>query len=1250
MGFNWGGFGSGFASSLDTEAVGKAIRYYTSGESDRNKKKAAVSSMSEAQLDEAMAGKGGGAGGAAGSQPAQVKAAPTTGSGKAASGSGVTTQGTKAAPTTGSAGTGERTWGDVAEAGLSELAKGAKGYAASQRQHANRLASQMQDASYSYTPAQARNLNAGAPTTAAPTMEQAEPAKLVSTNNTAAPAALPQPKTNYKQPVLDKVASVLTGSRNANAGELPESRKQAQPMRDIVPSVEQKTSALGNYAPQGEVNGVPMYNRTNYEYDNKSGVGVSQPTEGADLTRREMQGVGASQGQEAPQQAAEQEQAPVQAQGQGPTQAPVQAQAQGSVPSARGGSGQSSVQAGGGSGINMYSNEEKAAFEGAAAKVRAAEQGMATDPVTGVQQAPSKIDGTPQQVEAATANFQNSEVCRLLGATIDTRFLDNARLATKQDFVNTLYDLDYYNGIGDVEAANNARTTLMRLQTRLSVNTKFQEAIGGNRNSLSELLTYMNTYVGDGTTLRLGADNNVYRVARNGDVLGRVMLSGQDILNARASIEKGYFLFAGGYTPEQYEASVAQNDTYRRANEEHALKMDLAQYGKNKEVALMNAGVVPGAKSGGTGASGGASGGSRYMYEDNKENIDENGRALTSWIKTNDVDNKGKIIGLRDNATGQELPVGQTMETFKQFRDAAMGAGFGQVGTFQDPRTQMLKFAVAVPGTTRIRFGSVDKNGKLALEQGEVDTAEKKTAINFKDPAGGYRILDSNNRNYGNVFDGTVSIDGYYAKPEPTPEEKQEAARKDELQKAVATSKLDNDRFVSDNRNKHILGRYTYQEAKSILDDLIKNRYNTYTHRDPDGFEVDRTTLQRAIKEYEGLYTNKPTPKAASSTESSGTGGSYRDAVAGAVNTFLGRDNPDWSGEYLDEARQNRYGKYTDQESDGYKSDREPPKSALNAVYESAKQPTGQFDKAYLDKVRGQRYGDATGKVEAGVSSVTTALKSLFSRRNPNDSGGREATAEPKKSVHTALPSAKKTTATSTSLDAARKPAMPSLNKSYKRPARSSENAWNLGQTSKKYESGSRGADTISTGRGDRGGKSYGLHQFSLNAGAVKEYLRASKYGKEFNGLTPGSAEFDAKWKQVAKDPGFGEDQTAYVKKRYYEPAMAGLARNGFDLYKRGRAVHDAVWSTATQFGLGGPNMVRGIIPMFMAAFRGKDVAKMSDAEIVSTLQQYKIDNNEKLFASSNDRVRLGTLVRAKKERAALLKLAREDELATKAK
>lgn len=95
---------------------------------------------------------------------------------------------------------------------------------------------------------------------------------------------------------------------------------------------------------------------------------------------------------------------------------------------------------------------------------------------------------------------------------------------------------------------------------------------------------------------------------------------------------------------------------------------------------------------------------------------------------------------------------------------------------------------------------------------------------------------------------------------------------------------------------------------------------------------------------------------------------------------------------------------------------------------------------------------------------------------------------------------------------------------------------------------------------------------------------------------------------------------------------MAKLAKGGIDLSGRGAAVQDAVWSTSVQFG--------GRSSLIEKALAGKDVSKLSDAEVVAAIQDYKVANNDKLFANSSAGVRAGTANRAAAEKEQLLALA----------
>lgn len=192
---------------------------------------------------------------------------------------------------------------------------------------------------------------------------------------------------------------------------------------------------------------------------------------------------------------------------------------------------------------------------------------------------------------------------------------------------------------------------------------------------------------------------------------------------------------------------------------------------------------------------------------------------------------------------------------------------------------------------------------------------------------------------------------------------------------------------------------------------------------------------------------------------------------------------------------------------------------------------------------------------------------------------------------------------------------------------------WVLGQTSKLFESGKGGAGTVSSGKGDLGGASYGTYQLSSSQGTLQQFLKGSKYGEQFAGLQPGTPEFNAKWKEVAKaDPEFGNAQHDFIKQTHFDPQMAKLAKGGIDLSGRGAAVQDAVWSTSVQFG--------GKSSLIEKALAGKDVSKLSDAEVVAAIQDYKVANNDKLFASSSAGVRAGTANRAAAEKEQLLALA----------
>lgn len=199
-------------------------------------------------------------------------------------------------------------------------------------------------------------------------------------------------------------------------------------------------------------------------------------------------------------------------------------------------------------------------------------------------------------------------------------------------------------------------------------------------------------------------------------------------------------------------------------------------------------------------------------------------------------------------------------------------------------------------------------------------------------------------------------------------------------------------------------------------------------------------------------------------------------------------------------------------------------------------------------------------------------------------------------------------------------------------------NDWNLGQTSTKYETGNRGAGTISTGRGDRGGVSYGSYQLSTKMGTLQEYLDQSPYEDKFRGLSPVTPEFDAKWRELARtDPGFAKDQHDFIKRTHFDVQNDQLRARGIDLSDRGPAVQDALWSTSVQFR----SLTPGIFAKGIEEKFGKncELSKLSDKDIVEAIQDYKITHNNQLFSKSPS-LWPGLLERAKNEKADLVALA----------
>jgi len=199
---------------------------------------------------------------------------------------------------------------------------------------------------------------------------------------------------------------------------------------------------------------------------------------------------------------------------------------------------------------------------------------------------------------------------------------------------------------------------------------------------------------------------------------------------------------------------------------------------------------------------------------------------------------------------------------------------------------------------------------------------------------------------------------------------------------------------------------------------------------------------------------------------------------------------------------------------------------------------------------------------------------------------------------------------------------------------------WIIGKTSVTYETGGRGVSTISTGKGDNGGASYGAYQLSSKTGTLDEYLSDPKYGnysEDFKNLTPGTKEFNDKWKDLAaSDPEFASSQHQFIEDTHYDKLLDSLAIQGLDLSRRGIAVQDMLWSTSVQFGGNTSLVTKALNEKFGSKI---NISLISDKEIINAVQGYKINHNDQLFKKSNENIKQGTLARATKEEGDLLRL-----------
>ena len=194
-----------------------------------------------------------------------------------------------------------------------------------------------------------------------------------------------------------------------------------------------------------------------------------------------------------------------------------------------------------------------------------------------------------------------------------------------------------------------------------------------------------------------------------------------------------------------------------------------------------------------------------------------------------------------------------------------------------------------------------------------------------------------------------------------------------------------------------------------------------------------------------------------------------------------------------------------------------------------------------------------------------------------------------------------------------------------------------MGWVSRLYETGSSSnhPESISTGKGDAGGKSYGTIQLAINTGSLHSFVRwlagydASLY-EALSGYTVGSAQFDSAWQMLAADrpDDFAAAQNCYGYTKYAIPWIKNvLERTGIDM-GRSYALQEMAYSRAVQMG------TKGGLDVFAKAGIDTD---STDEEIIAGYYDYLHDHVHIYWSKCSRQVQLSVAARMVNEKQTLL-------------
>jgi hypothetical protein len=197
-----------------------------------------------------------------------------------------------------------------------------------------------------------------------------------------------------------------------------------------------------------------------------------------------------------------------------------------------------------------------------------------------------------------------------------------------------------------------------------------------------------------------------------------------------------------------------------------------------------------------------------------------------------------------------------------------------------------------------------------------------------------------------------------------------------------------------------------------------------------------------------------------------------------------------------------------------------------------------------------------------------------------------------------------------------------------------------LGALSAKYESGNRKSGTVSTGKGDPGGVSYGSYQLASKVGTAKRFAD-QYYAEWFDGTTPGSEEFSALWKKLAaeREAELAVYEHLFIADTHYQPFADRLRKDlNFDVDQHSNALRDVTWSTSVQHGAGNKIFHRAL----EKASLENRLDQLTDREIIELVYhergRFGADGVSVYFSRSSPTVQESVRKRFKNEQADALK------------